>query len=142
MIKEIQFPHSLGLLYSAFTYYAGFKVNSGEYKLMGLAPYGEPKYSKVIKENLIDIKDDGSFKLDMSFFDFATGLTMTNSKFDNLFKNKPRKPEKEKISQFHMDIASSIQEVTEEIMLKMTKSLRDEYQIKNLCLAGLSLIHI
>jgi carbamoyltransferase len=136
MIKEIQFPHSLGLLYSAFTYYAGFKVNSGEYKLMGLAPYGEPKYSKAIKENLIDIKNDGSFKLDMSFFDFATGLTMTNSKFDNLFKNKPRKPEKEKISQFHMDIASSIQEVTEEIMLKMTKSLRDEYQIKNLCLAG------
>ena len=136
MIKEIQFPHSLGLLYSAFTYYAGFKVNSGEYKLMGLAPYGEPKYSKIIKENLIDIKDDGSFKLDMSFFDFATGLTMTNSKFDNLFKNKPRKPEKEKISEFHMDIASSIQEVTEEIMLKMTKSLRDEYQIKNLCLAG------
>jgi carbamoyltransferase len=133
--KEIHFPHSLGLLYSAFTYYAGFKVNSGEYKLMGLAPYGNPIYEDKIKK-LIDIKEDGSFRLDQSYFSYATGLTMTNEKFNNLFGNKPRHPKNEKISQFHMDIASSIQKVTEEIMIKLAKSIRKEYDIKNLCLAG------
>jgi len=136
IIKEIQFPHSLGLLYSAFTYYTGFKVNSGEYKLMGLAPYGEPKYKKLITDNLIDIKDDGSFKLDQSFFEYSTGLKMISKKFSKLFGNKPRNPEKEKLTQFHMDIASSIQEVTEDVMLRITNSLAKEYNIKNLCLAG------
>jgi carbamoyltransferase len=133
--KEIHFPHSLGLLYSAFTYYTGFKVNSGEYKLMGLAPYGNPIYEDKIKI-LIDIKEDGSFRLDQSYFNYATGLTMTNEKFNNLFGNKPRHPKNEKIRQFHMDIASSIQKVTEEIMIKLAKSIRKEYDIKNLCLAG------
>jgi len=136
ILKEIHFPHSLGLLYSAFTYYTGFKVNSGEYKLMGLAPYGEPKYKKLITDNLIDIKDDGSFKLDQSFFEYSTGLKMISKRFSKLFGNKPRNPEKEKLTQFHMDIASSIQEVTEEVMLKITSSLAKEYSIKNLCLAG------
>ena len=136
ILKEIQFPHSLGLLYSAFTYYTGFKVNSGEYKLMGLAPYGEPKYKKLITDNLIDIKDDGSFKLDQSFFEYSTGLKMISKKFSKLFGNKPRNPEKEKLTQFHMDIASSIQEVTEDVMLRITNSLAKEYNIKNLCLAG------
>lgn len=136
IIKEIQFPHSLGLLYSAFTYYTGFKVNSGEYKLMGLAPYGEPKYKKLITDNLIDIKEDGSFKLDQSYFEYSTGLKMTSNRFSKLFENKPRNPKKEKLTQFHMDIASSIQEVTEDIMLKITNSLASEYNIKNLCLAG------
>ena len=134
--KEIHFPHSLGLLYSAFTYYTGFKVNSGEYKLMGLAPYGEPKYVEKIKSNLIDIKTDGSFKLNQDYFNYATGLTMTNSKFDELFGQKPRDPTKDEITQFHMDIASSIQKVTEEVMIKLTKSLRDEFKVPNLCLAG------
>ncbi len=134
--KEIHFPHSLGLLYSAFTYYIGFKVNSGEYKLMGLAPYGEPKYINQIKDKLIDLKDDGSFKLNQNYFNYATGLTMTNEKFNNLFGNKPRNSKNEKINQFHMDIAASIQSVTEESMLKMAKSLREEYNLKNLCLAG------
>ena len=134
--KEIHFPHSLGLLYSAFTYYTGFKVNSGEYKLMGLAPYGEPRYYQKIKDNLIDIKKDGSFKLDQSYFDYATGLRMTNSKFNSLFGQKQRDSKSEKLTQFHMDIAASIQKVTEEIMIKITKSLRAEYQIKNLCMAG------
>ncbi|MFL2897596.1 MAG: carbamoyltransferase [Candidatus Pelagibacter sp.] len=134
--KEIHFPHSLGLLYSAFTYYTGFKVNSGEYKLMGLAPYGEPKYKSLIKDNLIDIKNDGSFKLAQEFFDYATGLKMTNEKFHKLFGKEPRKSEIEKLTQFHMDIASSIQKVTEEVMIKMTTSLRDEFNLKNLCLAG------
>ena len=134
--KEIHFPHSLGLLYSAFTYYTGFKVNSGEYKLMGLAPYGEPKYVEKIKNNLIDIKTDGSFKLNQDYFNYATGLTMTNSKFDELFGQKPRDPTKDEITQFHMDIASSIQKVTEEVMIKLTKSLRDEFKVPNLCLAG------
>ncbi len=133
--KEIHFPHSLGLLYSAFTYYTGFKVNSGEYKLMGLAPYGEPKYSDMIKKYLIDIKSDGSFKLNQDYFDYATGLKMTNEKFNSLFGQKPRKVE-EKLSQFHMDIASSIQEVTEEIMILIVKSIKEEYKINNLCLAG------
>ncbi len=134
--KEIHFPHSLGLLYSAFTYYTGFKVNSGEYKLMGLAPYGEPKYKNLIKDNLIDIKKDGSFRLDQDYFNYATGLTMTNEKFNNLFGEKPRNSKSEKITQFHMDVAASIQNVTEEIMLKMAQSLREEYNLKNLCLAG------
>jgi len=136
MIKEIHFPHSLGLLYSAFTYYTGFKVNSGEYKVMGLAPYGEPKYKKVILDNLIDLKEDGSFKLNMKYFNYATGLTMTNEKFSNLFGQPARNPEEEKLTQFHMDIASSIQEVTEEIVLKIAKNISEEYNIKNLCLAG------
>ena len=135
IIKEIHFPHSLGLLYSAFTYYTGFKVNSGEYKLMGLAPYGKALYQDKIKK-LIDIKPDGSFRLDQSYFNYATGLTMTNNKFNKLFGQKPRDSEKDRITQFHMDIAASIQKVTEEIMLKLTKSIRDEYGIKNLCLAG------
>ncbi len=133
--KEIHFPHSLGLLYSAFTYYTGFKVNSGEYKLMGLAPYGSPTYKKEIYK-LIHIKDDGTFRLDQSFFDYATGLKMTNNKFDKLFGRKARDPKKEKLTQFHMDIASSIQEVTEEIMMKLAKSLKSEYGLENLCLAG------
>ena len=134
--KEIHFPHSLGLLYSSFTYYTGFKVNSGEYKLMGLAPYGEPKYVDLIKNNLINIKDDGSFRLDQNFFSYTTGFTMTNEKFHSLFGQNPRDSKKEKITQFHMDIASSIQKVTEEIMIKICKSLKDEYKISNLCLAG------
>ena len=134
--KEIHFPHSLGLLYSAFTYYAGFKVNSGEYKLMGLAPYGEPKYISLIKDNLIDIKKDGSFKLAQDFFDYATGLKMTSDKFNKLFGKDPRKSESEKLTQFHMDIAASIQKVTEEVMIKMCTSLRDEFNLRNLCLAG------
>ena len=134
--KEIHFPHSLGLLYSAFTYYIGFKVNSGEYKLMGLAPYGKPIYRSKILENLVDIKDDGSFRLNQSFFNYATGLTMTNKKFEKLFGQKARIPNKEELTQFHMDVASSIQLVTEEIMLKITKAIRDEFDIENLCLAG------
>ena len=133
--KEIHFPHSLGLLYSAFTYYTGFKVNSGEYKLMGLAPYGSPIYEDKVKE-LVDIKEDGTFRLDQKYFNYATGLTMTNEKFHNLFGQKPRDPRNEKITQFHMDIASSIQKVTEEIMIKLAKAIRQEYNIKNLCLAG------
>ena len=133
--KEIHFPHSLGLLYSAFTYYTGFKVNSGEYKLMGLAPYGEPKYIKEILK-IIDIKKDGTFRLDQSYFNYATGLTMTNKKFDNLFGQKPRNPKSEKLTQFHMDIAASIQKVTEDIMIKLSKSVQKEYGLKNLCLAG------
>ena len=134
--REIHFPHSLGLLYSAFTYYAGFKVNSGEYKLMGLAPYGKPIYKDKILKNLIDIKQDGTFRLDQSYFNYATGLTMTNDKFNNLFGQKPREPNKEKLTQFHMDVASSIQEVTEEIMIKLVTALKKEFKTKNLCLAG------
>ena len=134
--KELHFPHSLGLLYSAFTYYTGFKVNSGEYKLMGLAPYGTPKYVEKILENLIDLKDDGTFMLDQKYFNYCTGLTMTNKKFDKLFGQKPRIPDKDQITQFHMDIAASIQVVTEKIMIMLAKSLRQEFGIKNLCLAG------
>ena len=133
--KEIHFPHSLGLLYSAFTYYTGFKVNSGEYKLMGLAPYGNPIYIDKIKK-LIDIKNDGTFRLNQKYFNYATGLSMTNDHFHKLFGQKPRNPKDEMLTQFHMDIASSIQKVTEEIMIKLAKSIRDEYGIKNLCLAG------
>jgi len=133
--KEIHFPHSLGLLYSAFTYYAGFKVNSGEYKLMGLAPYGKANYiNEVLK--MIDIKDDGTFRLDQSYFNYATGLTMTNNKFHKLFGKNPRDPKSEKLTQFHMDIAASIQKVTEDIMIKLVKSVQKEFGLKNLCLAG------
>ena len=133
--KEIHFPHSIGLLYSAFTYYTGFKVNSGEYKLMGLAPYGNAIYQDKIKK-LIDIKEDGSFRMDQKYFDYATGLTMTNDNFNDLFGQKPRNSKDESITQFHMDIAASVQKVTEEIMLKLARSIRNEYGIKNLCLAG------
>jgi len=136
MLKEIHFPHSLGLLYSAFTYYTGFKVNSGEYKVMGLAPYGKPTYKELILKNLIDLKNDGSFRLDMSYFDFATGITMTNKKFDNLFGQPVRTSEESLLTQFHMDIAASIQAVIEEIVLRLTKCIASEYKIKNLCLAG------
>ena len=133
--KEIHFPHSLGFLYSAFTYYTGFKVNSGEYKVMGLAPYGEPKYKDKILEHLIDVKADGSFRLDLSYFDYCTGLTMTNSRFDDLFGAAPRKPD-QLLTDFHMDLAASIQAVTDEVVLRLTRSLREESGIRNLCLAG------
>ena len=136
ILKEIHFPHSLGLLYSAFTYYTGFKVNSGEYKVMGLAPYGKPIYKDLIADKLIKIKDDGSFKLDMKYFNYATGLTMTNQKFSELFGHPVRNSENDRLTQFHMDIASSVQAVTEEIVLKLTHSIGKEYKIKNLCLAG------
>ena len=132
---QINFPHSLGLLYSAFTYYTGFKVNSGEYKLMGLAPYGEPKYFDLILDNLLDLKKDGTFRLDMSYFNFATGLTMTNSKFSNLFGGAPRKPESE-ITQKEMDIARSIQKVIEEIVLNIVSTIYKELNVDYLCLAG------
>ncbi len=132
---EISFPHSLGLLYSAFTYYCGFKVNSGEYKLMGLAPYGTPKYVQKIKDNLIDIKDDGTFKLDISYFKYHRGFRMTSSKFDRLFSKSPRGRESE-LTQFHMDLAASIQVVTEEIVIRLARSLKKETGLKNLCLAG------
>ena len=136
IVREIHFPHSLGLLYSAFTYYTGFRVNSGEYKVMGLAPYGEPKYKSLILEKLIDLKEDGSFRLDQSYFNYATGLTMTNKKFSALFGEPVRKPESDQLTQFHMDIAASVQAVTEEVVLKMTRSLAKEYNIPNLCMAG------
>ncbi len=135
ILKEIHFPHSLGLLYSAFTYYTGFRVNSGEYKLMGLAPYGNPVYmDKIFK--LIDVKNDGSFRLNQKYFNYATGLTMTNNNFHKLFGRPPRKPDKEKITQFHMDIASSIQKVTEDIMIKLVEGIKEKYKLENLCLAG------
>ena len=132
---QIDFPHSLGLLYSAFTYYTGFKVNSGEYKLMGLAPYGDPKYADLIKENIIDIKDDGTFRLNMKYFNYATGLTMTNDKFAALFGKETRKPESE-ISQHEMDVAASIQKVTEEVVLSIANTIHRETGNTNLCLAG------
>ena len=119
--KEIHFPHSLGLLYSAFTYYTGFKVNSDEYKVMGLAPYGEPSYAQTILDHLIDLKPDGSFRLDLDYFDYCTGLTMTNAHFDALFGGPPRKPE-ERIDQRHMDLAASVQAVTEEVVLRLTRA--------------------
>ena len=134
-LKEIHFPHSVGLLYSAFTYFTGFKVNSGEYKLMGLAPYGKPVYADLIREHLVDIHDDGSFQLNMRYFNYCTGLTMTNRRFDKLFGRKPR-PAEDQITQSDMDLAASIQLITEEIVLKLAKGLRDEYQLPNLCLAG------
>ncbi len=136
MLKEIHFPHSLGLLYSAITYYIGFKVNSGEYKVMGLAPYGTPKYKDLIINKLMDLKEDGSFRLDMKYFNYATGLTMTNNKFSNLFGQPVRNPSKDLLTQFHMDIASSVQAVTEEIVLRLTRSIANEYKINRLCLAG------
>jgi carbamoyltransferase len=133
--KEILFPHSLGLLYSAITYYTGFKVNSGEYKVMGLAPYGEPKYAQLIKDNLIDIKEDGSFALDMSYFNYCTGLTMTNAKFDQLFGG-PRRAEEATLTQREMDLAASIQAVTEEVVIKLARGIRKSTGQTNLCLAG------
>lgn len=135
VIKEIYFPHSIGLLYSAMTYYVGFKVNSGEYKLMGLAPYGEPKYTKLIKDHLIDIKEDGTFALDMSYFNYCTGLTMTNYKFDALFGGPPRKKEST-LTQREMDLAASIQVVVEEVVLKLAKDVAKTTGMKNICLAG------
>ena len=133
--SELHFPHSLGLLYSAFTYFTGFKVNSGEYKVMGLAPYGEPKYVQKIYDNLIDLKDDGSFAMNMDYFEYPTGLKMTNSKFAELFDGPARKPES-KLTQREMDLASSVQEVTEEIMFRMAKNVKKETGEKYLCLAG------
>jgi len=135
VVKEIHFPHSLGLLYSAFTYYTGFKVNSGEYKVMGLAPYGEPRYADLIREKLITVADDGSFQLDMSYFDYATGLTMTNKKFDALFGGPPRTSEAE-LTQREMDLAASVQKVTEDIVLELAKGIAKETGERNLCLAG------
>ena len=135
VVKEIHFPHSLGLLYSAFTYYTGFKVNSGEYKVMGLAPYGEPRYADLIFDNLIVVADDGSFQLDMSYFSYATGLTMTNNKFNALFGGPPRTSET-KITQREMDLAASVQKVTEDILIQITRGIAKETGEKNLCLAG------
>jgi len=135
LTEEIRFPHSLGLLYSAFTYYLGFKINEGEYRVMGLAPYGEPIYTQEIVENLIDVKGDGSFRLDMSYFNYCTGLTMTNEKFNRLFGGPPRKPS-EPLNQKDMDIARSVQSVTEEIVLKLCNNLQKKTGIKNLCMAG------
>lgn len=135
MVKEIHFPHSLGLLYSAFTYYTGFKVNSGEYKLMGLAPYGKPQYAGLIMEKLIDLKPDGSFRLNLEYFNYCTGLTMTNGKFDELF-GAPARSADEKLTDFHMNVAASIQAVLNEVVLRMARSLASETGCKNLCLAG------
>ena len=135
VIKEIHFPHSLGLLYSAMTYYTGFRVNSGEYKVMGLAPYGKPVYTQKILDHLIDLKEDGSFRLDQSYFNYCTGLTMTSRKFHDLFGSPPRQPE-EKLEQRHMDLAASVQSVTEEVVLRLTRAIRKETGIENLCLAG------
>ena len=135
VVKEIHFPHSLGLLYSAFTYFIGFKVNSGEYKVMGLAPYGEPVYADLIREKLITVAEDGSFQLDMSYFDYATGLTMTNKKFDALFGGPPRTSETE-ITQREMDLAASVQKVTEDIVLDLARGIAKETGERNLCLAG------
>tara|TARA_B100000965_G_scaffold124007_1_gene102612 strand:- start:16419 stop:18251 length:1833 start_codon:yes stop_codon:yes gene_type:complete len=136
IIKEMHFPHSLGLLYSAFTYFIGFRVNSGEYKVMGLAPYGQPIYEDLILENLIDLKADGSFKLNQKYFNYSSGLTMTNNKFSKLFGKSVRKPDTEDLEQFHMDMAASIQSVTEKIILKITKNIAQEYEVNNLCMAG------
>src|SRR6266481_1612099 len=135
MQREIHFPHSLGLLYSAFTYYTGFKVNSGEYKLMGLAPYGQPKHARAILDNLIDIKSDGTFRLDLDYFNYSTGLTMTGPKFDELFGGPPRKPETG-LTQREMDIASSIQYVTEEVIMRLARTARSELKVEHMCLAG------
>ena len=135
ILADIKFPHSLGLLYSAITYYTGFRVNSGEYKVMGLAPYGEAKYKDLIYNNLIDVKDDGSFKMNMDYFNYCSGLTMTNNRFNELFGGLPRKPESE-LTQREMDLAKSVQEVTEEIVYKMAKHVQKETGMKHLCLAG------
>jgi len=136
ILKEIHFPHSIGLLYSTFTYYTGFKVNSGEYKVMGLAPYGEPKFKNLILDKLIDLKKDGTFRLNMKFFDYATGLKMANEKFSQLFGQPVRNPKNDLLTQFHMDIAASIQSVTEEIVIRLAKSIAKENKSKNLCMAG------
>ena len=136
ILKEIHFPHSIGLLYSAFTYYTGFKVNSGEYKVMGLAPYGEPKFKNLILDKLIDLKEDGTFRLNMEFFDYATGLKMTNEKFSKLFGKPVRNSKKDLLTQFHMDIASSIQVITEEIVLRLARSIAKDNESKNLCMSG------
>jgi carbamoyltransferase len=136
IIKEIHFPHSLGLLYSAVTYYLGFRVNSGEYKVMGLAPYGEPKYEDIMLEHLVDLKQDGSFRLDQTYFNYATGLTMTNQKFSDLFGQPVRKPDTDKLTQFHMDMAASVQAVIEKAVLSLVRNLSTSYDIENLCLAG------
>lgn len=136
IIKELRFPHSLGLLYSAFTYYTGFKVNSGEYKMMGLAPYGEPRFKDTILDNMVDLKDDGSFLLDQSYFNYCTGLTMTSDRFADLFGEPVRKADTDLLTQFHMDIAASVQAVTEEIVLRMVRALANEHDVANLCLAG------
>ncbi len=136
ILKELHFPHSLGLLYSAFTYYLGFKVNSGEYKVMGLAPYGQPEFADVILEQLMDLKEDGSFRLDLSYFDYCTGLTMTNQKFADLFGAPVRDPGKDLLTSFHMNVAASIQKAAEEVMLRLTRSLEREHRLENLCLAG------
>src|SRR4051812_3868090 len=135
MIKEIHFPHSLGLLYSAFTYYTGFKVNSGEYKVMGLAPYGEPKFKDKILEHIVDLKEDGSFRLDQKYFDYCTGLRMTNEKFGELFGGPARTPEQQ-LGQHHMDLAASVQAVTEEIVIRLARSVKKETGARNICLAG------
>jgi carbamoyltransferase len=135
MLREIHFPHSIGLLYSAFTYYTGFKVNSGEYKVMGLAPYGEPKFKDTILSNIVDLKEDGTFRLDQTYFDYCTGLRMTNEKFGALFGGKARKPD-ELLTQHHMDLAASVQAVTEEIVLRLARSVKKETGAKNICLAG------
>src|SRR5438874_8984872 len=135
VFQEIHFPHSLGLLYSAFTYYTGFKVNSAEYKLMGLAPYGEPKYKNLILDNLIDLKPDGSFRLDLSYFDYCTGFTMTNERFAKLFGQPVRNPD-QLLTAFHMDVAASIQAVLDEAVLRLTRSLASKTGARNLCLAG------
>jgi carbamoyltransferase len=135
VLREIHFPHSLGLLYSAFTYYTGFKVNSGEYKVMGLAPYGEPRYAKLIRDHLIDIRDDGSFALDMGYFDYCTGRTMTNRKFDELFGGPPRKAESS-LEQRHMDLAASIQAVIEDVVIKLARGIAKDTGQKSLCMAG------
>jgi carbamoyltransferase len=134
-VREIHFPHSLGLLYSAFTYYTGFKVNSGEYKVMGLAPYGEPRHAQIILDTLIDLKEDGSFRLNLDYFDYCTGLRMTNARLERLFGHPVRSPDAP-LTQFHMDIAASIQKVTDDVMLRLTRSLAVEFGVPNLCLAG------
>ena len=136
IFKEIHFPHSLGLLYSAFTYYTGFKVNSGEYKLMGLAPYGEPKYASLILDKIVHVNEDGSFWLDQSYFDYCVGLRMTNEKFSSLFGQPVRRPEQDQLTQFHMDVAASIQAVTEHIVIKLARALQRETRARNLCMAG------
>src|SRR5262245_55144894 len=135
VVRELHFPHSLGLLYSAFTYYTGFRVNSGEYKLMGLAPYGTPKFAQPILDRMLDVKADGTFRLNQAYFDYCTGLTMTNRRFSDFFREPARTPE-QPLTQFHMDVAASIQAVTEEIMLRLTRSLKAELGFENLCLAG------
>ena len=135
LTHELRFPHSIGLLYSAFTYFTGFKVNSGEYKLMGLAPYGTPRFAQVILEKLIDLKDDGSFRMDMSYFNYCQGMTMTSPKFDTLFEGPPRRAESP-VTEREMDIAASIQQVTEEIMLRCARHVHAITGMKHLCLAG------